>query len=405
MISISTLIPACRRRWVGLASTLLLAAAAPLPTWAQVSYINPAGFIGTGESVMNPTPWSGGYFTPGQGGSGWMLDFSADGTFFFATFYSYDALGNPGWFTMQAGDGSGPACVPKSWQEQSLTHQVCTLTGTINRFMGGQAFGGPFVAPIAEVGALGTGSITFDDSLNHAEFRGTSGNGPVVIPLVRLFDSVLPNNASGNDAPGFVGTWKVYDLLQRKACPTCAKTLVRQWVGTAVVAPRVGEPHHLYMGHYSSPPAAGTAIRDPHVPLPDLSVPQYSVTCTDSGIEFPFTFGSSPCPGLRNADDGFLYQEPDTGVLRGLTVCLGPANDPGCRRLPFVGPGGIPFGTPETAIELRHTVFLSQDGAQMLVRSVAPSETDPGAMRFRLETLWVRQSPNPHQAIADAPLQ
>jgi hypothetical protein len=96
--------------------------------------------------------------------------------------------------------------VPKSWQEQSLTHQVCTLTGTINRFMGGQAFGGPFVAPIAEVGALGTGSITFDDSLNHAEFRGTSANGPVVIPLVRLFDSVLPNNASGNEAPGFVGT-------------------------------------------------------------------------------------------------------------------------------------------------------------------------------------------------------
>jgi hypothetical protein len=196
----------------------------------------------------------------------------------------------------------------------------------------------------------------------------------------------------------------VYALVQRKACPTCAATLVRQWTGTAVIAPRVGEPHHLYMGHFS-PPFAGTAVRDPHVPLPDTSVPQYSATCTESGIEFPFDFSSYPCAGLQTANDGFFYREIDTGVLRALHVCNFPANDPGCRRLPFVSPGGIPFGTPESAIDTRYTGFLSQDGAQMLVRAVVPSDTDADAMRFVQETLWVRQTPNLHQAIADAPLQ
>jgi hypothetical protein len=58
MIRISTLFPSCSRRWLGLASALLLAAAvAPPPALAQVSYVDPfGGSSGTASSVIDPTP-------------------------------------------------------------------------------------------------------------------------------------------------------------------------------------------------------------------------------------------------------------------------------------------------------------------------------------------------------------
>ncbi|MGE3104270.1 MAG: hypothetical protein AB7F83_14525 [Lysobacterales bacterium] len=345
-------------------------------------------------------PWSGAYFTPGADGNGWMIDFSNNGKHFFATFQSFDTAGTPVWFTLQSdsADGITPACVPYSRDHQFSTGEVCAVTGPINRFTGGQCPGCTYRPPIGQAGALGTGQLVFLDGLNRAEFRS---NGEVV-PLQRLFDQ-LSDNVSGKAAvPGFVGEWKVYEVYSRRECPDCSAKPVRLWTANATVKPRTSFPP---VRPFTAP--AGTAAHSElHLALPGPNVAQYEVDCNwRSGAPislFPLSGQALACEILGNTGSqqnygSFLYQEPGTGVLRGIQVC---SNFPSveliadCERFENAPGGNL---TRFSAAVAREDFFMSPDGNEMRVRVFHPG------LFFPNEQIWIRESAPLHIEAEEIP--
>jgi len=185
--------------------------------------------------------------------------------------------------------------------------------------------------------------------------------------------------------------------------PEYGALTVREWVSTAIVRHRSASnpPVRMFMGTW--PASIGALPRDPHMPLPDASVVQYEVACTiRSGLSVPTgaPFISS-CLAQGAQFDGavtferFLYQEPNSGALRGITACINtnpntPTPDLGCERF-VAGPGNTFIR--ENAVDFRFTFFLNEAGTQMQVRGVIPSQTDANAMRFYNEELWIREDP------------
>lgn len=78
----------------------------------------------------------------------------------FAVWFTYDAAGNPAWYTLQ----------PGSWVQATV---FSTYTGPIYRTTG-PYFGGPFDPSRVTETPAGTGTLSFRDS-SHGEFRYTIG--------------------------------------------------------------------------------------------------------------------------------------------------------------------------------------------------------------------------------------